>query len=370
MVKKYIKGTEKNNIMRKLVVAFVICLLILTIGCQQQAKEETKKIKPVQAEEKILPQGTVLVGEIHPNATGTTIQINDMRDIFKKVEYQIFRTADGEQTSQSFIVENPETNFSVPFDLASFEQKRGEYQIQVFGIHDYNKKVYLNHTTMTFPQTVPILMYHAIDDYQGVGLQDLFVTPSNFEAQINYLKTNGYTLLTFEDWDKINQVNNPIMITLDDGMKNNHNILSIFQKLKDEQFTPKATIYMIADAINKEGFLSEKELRQMSDSGMISIQSHTSSHNELPQITDYTHELQASKEKIEQITGKPVNSLAYPIGRFNDQVVEETKKYYEFAVTTKNGKFQETGIRDEKLLIQRVRIHHSTTLEQFPTLIQ
>lgn len=88
MVKKYIKGTEKNNIMRKLVVAFVICLLILTIGCQQQAKEETKKIKPVQAEEKILPQGTVLVGEIHPNATGTTIQINDMRDIFKKVEYK------------------------------------------------------------------------------------------------------------------------------------------------------------------------------------------------------------------------------------------------------------------------------------------
>ncbi len=46
-------------------------------------------------------------------------------------------------------------------------------------------------------------------------------------------------------------------------------------------------------------------------------------------------ELKGSKEKLEKITGKPVIAVAYPFGHVDDKVVAETKKYYQFATTTK-----------------------------------
>lgn len=36
---------------------------------------------------------------------------------------------------------------------------------------------------------------------------------------MQYLKDNGYTMLTFERWNDINRVNKPIFITMDDGRK-------------------------------------------------------------------------------------------------------------------------------------------------------
>ena len=62
------------------------------------------------------------------------------------------------------------------------------------------KTIPLTKSTITFEQKVPVLMYHAIDDYHGQGIKDLFVSPANFEAQMKHLKDNGYTLLTFERW--------------------------------------------------------------------------------------------------------------------------------------------------------------------------
>ena len=81
------------------------------------------------------------------------------------------------------------------------------------------KTIPLTKSTITFEQKVPVLMYHAIDDYHGQGIKDLFVSPANFEAQMKHLKDNGYTLLTFERWGDINKVNKPIFVTFDDGMK-------------------------------------------------------------------------------------------------------------------------------------------------------
>ena len=48
----------------------------------------------------------------------------------------------------------------------------------------------------------------------------------------------------------------------------------------------------------------------------------------------------------------------------NNLFIEETKKYYQFATTTKPGKFITKSETDELLKIKRVRIHNSTTVEQ------
>lgn len=212
---------------------------------------------------------------------------------------------------------------------------------------------------------VPILMYHSIDEYQGQGSKDLYVTPGNFEKQMMYLKNHGYTLLTFERWQDIEKVNKPIFITFDDGYKNNQNAFRIFQKLKDEHFTPQGTLFVISDFIGRSNRLSKLDLKKMADSGLFSIQSHTATHPDLTKIENYEYELKGSKEEIEQITGKPVIALAYPYGKFNDRVVKETKKYYHFGISTIPGEFSEKGQENEYFQLPRIQVNYSTTLEDF-----
>jgi peptidoglycan/xylan/chitin deacetylase (PgdA/CDA1 family) len=216
---------------------------------------------------------------------------------------------------------------------------------------------------------VPILVYHSIDEYKGLGSKELYVTPENFEKQMTYLKNHGYTLLTFEHWQDIYKVNKPIFITFDDGYKNIQNVYSIFQKLKDERFQPVGTLFVISDYIGTQNRLTKEELKRMADSKFFSVQSHTAMHPDLTKVKKYQFELKESKEKIERITGKPVIALAYPYGNFNKQVVNETKKHYRFGLTTTPGPFKEEGYKDELYVIPRIYIKYSTSLEDFAKIV-
>lgn len=317
------------------------------------------------------PMGAIGVGAINYNSTKTTISTVDLKEDIKLVNYYIWRTADGQADMKTFTSSDSGNNFSFMLDTKEFLFMRGEYQVEAYGTNQDGNEVFLGRTLVTFPQRVPILMYHAVDDYKGKGIRGLFVTPANFEAQMNYLKDNGFTLLTFERWGEINKVNKPILVTFDDGMKNNMNALRILQKLQDDQFHPAATLYMIAGYIDDGDYwLSSADLKEMVDSGIFSVQSHTMSHADLPVISNFEEELLNSKVKIEQVTGKPVMAIAYPFGHFDGKVVEETSKYYTYATTTQPGQFIEKGQKNEMMLMQRVRISYETTISQFAALVK
>lgn len=219
-------------------------------------------------------------------------------------------------------------------------------------------------------QKVPILIYHSIDEYKGKGSKELFVTPQNFEKQMVYLKKNGYTLLTFERWKDISQVNKPIFITFDDGYKNNQNAFKILQNLKDEKFKPAATFFVISDFIGYSNRLSQTDLKMMVESGVISVQSHTATHSDLTKTENLQYELKGSKEKIEKVTQKPVIALAYPYGNFNERVASETKKYYSFGLTTTPEVYTPMGIKNELYYLPRIYVKYSTTIEEFARLIK
>ncbi|QCJ42212.1 polysaccharide deacetylase family protein [Bacillus sp. S3] len=335
----------------------------------ESAKGYSKVAPPIKEIPEFKPQATISFSHITFASTNVRLSLKDRAMEMPEVQYQIWRTADGRDTTKTFSSIQEETDFLIGFDLKEFSGQRGEYQIEVYGVFDGEAQELLAKSTMTFQQYVPILMYHAIDDYKGEGMKDLFVTPANFEAQMRYLKENGYTLLTFERWDEINKVNKPILVTFDDGMKNNLNAFRILQELKDERFQPAATEYVVAGNIDSSPYyLSADDIKEMVNSGIFSIQSHTMSHAELPEIKNFEEELKTSKIKLEQLTGKPVIAIAYPFGHFNQQVVEETKKYYQFATTTRPGQFIEKNRPDEMVQMSRVRISYSTTLKQFAAL--
>jgi peptidoglycan/xylan/chitin deacetylase (PgdA/CDA1 family) len=218
-------------------------------------------------------------------------------------------------------------------------------------------------------QKVPILIYHSIDEYHGLGSKELYVTPENFKKQMTYLKNHGYTLLTFERWQEISKIKKPIFITFDDGYKNNRNAFEILQKLTDDHFKPTATFFVISDFVGYKNRLSQSELKEMAATGVISVQSHTATHPDLTKIENLQYELKDSKEKIEKMTGKPVIALAYPYGNFNERVGSEVKKYYSFGLTTTPALYTKKGLKNELLFLPRIYIKYSTNLDEFADLI-
>ncbi|MBS4200941.1 polysaccharide deacetylase family protein [Bacillus sp. FJAT-49732] len=224
-------------------------------------------------------------------------------------------------------------------------------------------------STVSAERKIPILIYHSIDEFKGHGVEDLYVSPANFEKQMIYLRDHGFTLLTFEQWNDAKNIDKPIFITFDDGYKNNLNAFAIFKKLETNHFKPKGTIFVISDFVGRSNRLSWLELKRMADSCLFSIQSHTANHPDLRKIKDYEYELKVSKEKIQRITGHPVIALSYPYGLYNDKVLAETKKYYSFGLTTIPEPFIEKGIQDERYLLPRLYVKYSTTIEDFAKLV-
>ena len=125
------------------------------------------------------------------------------------------------------------------------------------------------------------------------------------------------------------------------------NALHILQKLKDDTFQPTATEFIVSNTINTENRLTTDDIKQMLNSGIFSIQGHTANHTMLEYTSNYDEELRVSKEKIESITGKNVIALAYPVGSYNEAAIEETKKHYQFAVTTDHGNHITKGENNE-----------------------
>jgi peptidoglycan/xylan/chitin deacetylase (PgdA/CDA1 family) len=206
-------------------------------------------------------------------------------------------------------------------------------------------------------QDLPILMYHCIDE-KPWGLEQLFVRTSEFEKQIKFLSENGYTPILFEDLKTYESYQKPIIITFDDGYRDNYT--HAYPILK--KYNYKAVIFLIVNYLGSPSYLTTGQIQEMGD--RISFQSHTVSHIELDKAGEKTveEECRASKKKIEEITGKPVNTLCYPCGLYKQNTISIASRYYDYAVTTKPGYYNRSS---DNYQIRRIRIQRSDTLKEF-----
>lgn len=85
-------------------------------------------------------------------------------------------------------------------------------------------------------------------------------------------------------------------------------------------------------------FCTYKELKEMSDSGLVQIVSHSYNHkNLLEENIDLDEEFVKSKNEIEQYLGIRVESFVFPFGKYNQTVLDETLKHYKYAFRIGNG---------------------------------
>lgn len=161
---------------------------------------------------------------------------------------------------------------------------------------------------------VPILAYHqvSLDD-------DIYsVTADQFEQQMSYLSENGYTPIDlqqlFDSYEgKVTLPKKPIIITFDDGYKDN--FLAALPIM--EKYNMRSTVFVITDLVGTPEYLSWQQIAEMQERHT-EIGSHTMKHVGLGSVSadQQRIEIVGSKAALEQQLGKPIKFFAYPYGQF------------------------------------------------------
>lgn len=209
------------------------------------------------------------------------------------------------------------------------------------------------------PKSWPrLLMYHSIENDAPTGMN---TPPAVFEWQVVWLKKQGYCFCTVSELFASSTQNKKIAITFDDGFANNyHQAFAILQK-----YQAKATIYLAPDIADIDK-LTPAQISQMQGSGLIEFGAHSLHHVNLSQCDDVQAqaEISGSKQRIEQLTGQPCVSFAYPFGRFNQQSIDLVKAAgFSSAVTTKKNII--ANLSKQPWTIPRISTHGAMTKFQF-----
>ncbi len=230
------------------------------------------------------------------------------------------------------------------------------------------------HESLSFTLKVPILMYHYIsqppDDADKYRL-DLSTTPENFRSQLQFLVDNGYETVDLYDLSlaivgKIDLPEKPVIITLDDGYRDNYeNAFPILEELGLE-----ATFFVVTEFVDQgnSNYMDWLMIEEMARAGM-RIEPHSKTH---PDLTSHDRdfviwEVLGSAETIASHIGYRPRYFAYPGGRYDDDV-EQIVAELDFwgAVTTEGGLWH--GFND-RYNWPRIRIRLTTAIEEFPNLI-
>jgi peptidoglycan/xylan/chitin deacetylase (PgdA/CDA1 family) len=210
---------------------------------------------------------------------------------------------------------------------------------------------------------VPILMYHyvrVVDKNADLLGYNLSIDPDIFEQQLKWLKDNGYKTLTTQNIVDGNIYPKSVIMTFDDGYHNFYT--EAFPRFKKYDFT--ATVAIIIDQINTNGYLSENEIKELESYG-IEITSHTMSHADLTKLDDQSlkNELENSKSFLENKFSGRINALVYPYGKFDDNVIKKAREAgYLMGITTEPGI---ADLKDNHYKLNRIRIDNRDGLDGF-----
>jgi peptidoglycan/xylan/chitin deacetylase (PgdA/CDA1 family) len=213
-------------------------------------------------------------------------------------------------------------------------------------------------------------MYHHIENPPpGADAirRDLSVSPGDFGEQLAYLQQEGYESITLNDL-ALHLTRGkplppkPIILTFDDGYVNAYT--EAFPLLQEYGFT--GTFFVISEPVDAgdPNFLSWAEIEEMYAAGM-RFEPHSFNHPDMRNRNfDFVvFQILAPKEAIEARTGEPCRFFAYPVGRY-DQFVIDVLRSADFwgAVLTGQGA---THSADDLFTLRRVRVHGEDDLNAF-----
>jgi peptidoglycan/xylan/chitin deacetylase (PgdA/CDA1 family) len=180
---------------------------------------------------------------------------------------------------------------------------------------------------------VPILVYHR---FGPVVADRMTVTTPVLAAQLRYLHENGYTVIPLRQLVAYRLGNGPlppprsVVLTVDDGHASVYT--QMFPLIK--QYRIPVTLFIYPSAISHASYaMTWEQLRELRDSGLFDIQSHTYWHpnfqHEKKRLTPEQYEkfvelqLTKSKDILERQLSVHVDMLAWPFGIYDDELINK-----------------------------------------------
>jgi peptidoglycan/xylan/chitin deacetylase (PgdA/CDA1 family) len=215
---------------------------------------------------------------------------------------------------------------------------------------------------------VVVLMYHGLDGTFGYD-------PADFQAQMQHLTDNGYatwTMAQLQGWIETGtpEPTSPtVVLTFDDNYLTVYSVA--FPTLQSHGFVgTNFTHTAYVGVVTSYDHCDWTEINAMDSAGVISTESHSVTHPNLPTLGDsaLTTELAGSRSVIEtNVAGKTCRHLAYPYGAYDTRVITFAETAgYETAVTTVPGVVTRSTPPME---INRYGVNPDTSLSTFASTV-
>ena len=223
---------------------------------------------------------------------------------------------------------------------------------------------------VTPPQnlSIPILVYHHVRKQEGWAKSTwswkMTVTPETFERDMQWLRDKGYTSLSLDGLVSAMDGTSPmpakpVVITFDDNNLSQYDLAAPLM----EKYGFIGVFYIVSGRIDTKGLIDREKILDLAARGH-DIQSHTVSHQVLPNLGDAAlkAQLQDSKKTLEDLLGKPVNHLAYP-GTAHNQRVRDAAKAAGYVTATIMDPRNITE-KDDRFRWARIMMTDDTKLEK------
>lgn len=168
-----------------------------------------------------------------------------------------------------------------------------------------------------------VFMIHSVG---GDSNYEYNISSDDFEHFLRKIK--NYPIIRLEEWESYD---NFVVLTADDVHESFYR--NAFPLLK--KYGIPFTIFVSTSLIDTNGYISSDQLIEMSMCELCTIGSHGHSHSMYKNFTKDTalHDLELSKKRLLEITGREIQLYAYPYGSYfacgynNKRLVQQFYKY-------------------------------------------
>jgi peptidoglycan/xylan/chitin deacetylase (PgdA/CDA1 family) len=176
-----------------------------------------------------------------------------------------------------------------------------------------------------------VLLYHSVTDKKSFTDLDKFsVSLKQFEKQVKFLKKMSYESVRTENIDEIltsglYKTKKYVLITFDDGYKNNLDAAKILKKYNFNAIFFIAT-NTIGKSLDNTPMLDENDIKHLISLGM-QIGSHSHFHIKLSEL--YEKEIIDNIQQSKHILSKfgDIDDFAYPFGNYNSNCFDILKSF-------------------------------------------
>jgi glycosyltransferase involved in cell wall biosynthesis/peptidoglycan/xylan/chitin deacetylase (PgdA/CDA1 family) len=208
-----------------------------------------------------------------------------------------------------------------------------------------------------FGQRVPVIIYHKVGRPHAHEYPGLTTPPAEFETQIRLLQKMGYKAIVPEDWLRWREAGGelpekPVMLVFDDAYEEAAEVA--FPML--HRCGLKAACMVVTSCIGTTNrwdeeagrpsfqMMNESQIQEWARKG-IEFGGHTSSHPELPLVSDerVEEEVAQCKQSLAKLLGKAPVSFAYPFGSLSAAATAAVSRHFQLGFTSWRGRLHLAG---------------------------